>query len=340
MTEPSKRPGLALAMDPARTRHVLAGADLSRLEAACRVLDAEPLADFTTPRAAEILGDAEILVTGWGCPPIDGRILRLAPRLRLIGHAAGTVKFLVGPEVFAAGIAVTHAAAANALPVAEFTLAAILFANKRVLQFRELFRRERAANANAALASRPIGNFRKTVGIIGASLIGRRVIELLRPFAFELLLCDPFVTAEAAAALGARLVPLPELMRGADVVSLHAPALPSTRHMIDAGMLALLRDGATFINTARGSLVDHAALEALLLTGRIDAVLDVTEPEPMPADSPLYDLPNVLLTPHVAGALGLERQRLGTLIADEVERFARGEPLRYRVDPALLDRSA
>ncbi len=340
MPEPSPRPGLAFAMDPARTAHVLAGPDRERLAERCRVLDPAPMLELASARSARILADTEILVTSWGCPPIDGRILRLAPRLRLIGHAAGTVKFLVGPEVFAAGIAVTHAAAANALPVAEFTLAAILFANKRVLQFRELFRRERAANANAALASRPIGNFRKTVGIIGASLIGRRVIELLRPFAFELLLYDPFVTAEEAAALGTRLVPLSELMRGSDIVSLHAPALPSTRHMLDAGMLALLRDGATFINTARGSLVDHAALEAELLTGRIDAVLDVTEPEPLPADSRLYDLPNVLLTPHVAGALGVERQRLGALIADEVERFVRGEPLRYRVDPALLDRSA
>ncbi len=340
MTEPSKRPGLALAMDPARTRHVLAGADLSRLEAACRVLDAEPLADFTTPRAAEILGDAEILVTGWGCPAIDGRVLALAPRLRLIGHAAGTVKFLITPAVFAAGIAVTQAAAANALPVAEFTLAAILFANKRVLQFRDLYRRQRSAEANATLAGRPIGNFQKTVGIIGASLIGRRVIELLRPFAFELLLSDPFLRPEEAAGLGVRLVSLPELMHGSDVVSLHAPALPSTRHMIDAAMLALLRDGTTFINTARGSLVDHAALETELLTGRIDAVIDVTDPEPLPPDSRLYDLPNVLLTPHVAGALGLERQRLGALVADEVERFVRGEPLRYRVDPAMLDRSA
>ena len=110
--------------------------------------------------------------------------------------------------------------------------------------------------------------------------------------------------------------------------------------MIDAAMLALLRDGTTLINTARGSLIDQAALEAELLTGRIDAVIDVTDPEPLPPDSRLYELPNLFLTPHVAGALGLERQRLGTLITDEIERFVRGEPLRYRVDPALLDRSA
>ena len=296
--------------------------------------------EFGSPRAAELLEAADILVTSWGCPPITAQTLRLAPRLKLIGHAAGTVKFLIAPEVYEAGIAVTQAAAANALPVAEFTLAAILLSNKRVLQARDLYREQRAASANAAFASRPIGNFRKTVGIVGASLIGRRVIELLRPFDFEVLLYDPFVTADEASRLGVRPTGLHELMASSDVVSLHAPALPSTRQMIDGRALALMRDGTTFINTARGSLVDHVALEAELMTGRIDAILDVTEPEPLPPTSKLYDLPNVLLTPHVAGALGLERERLGALIVDEIERFVRGEPLRYQIEPAMLERSA
>jgi phosphoglycerate dehydrogenase-like enzyme len=336
----SELPAVALAMEPAKTHHVLVESDLARLAAFCRVLDTAPLREFGSPRTQELLAEASILITGWGCPRITPQVLRLAPRLRLIGHTGGTVKFLVGPEVFEAGIAVTQAAAANALPVAEFTLAAILFSNKRVLQSRDLYRKERSAAANASLGSRPIGNYAKTIGIIGASLIGRRVIELLRPFAFDVLLYDPFVRADEAARLGVRPAGLHELMRTSDVVSLHVPALPSTRHMIDGRAIALLRDGATFINTSRGGLVDHEALEAELCTGRIDAVLDVTEPEPLPPTSPLYDLPNVLLTPHVAGALGLERQRLGALIVDEVERFVRGEPLLYRIDPVMLDRSA
>jgi phosphoglycerate dehydrogenase-like enzyme len=110
--------------------------------------------------------------------------------------------------------------------------------------------------------------------------------------------------------------------------------------MIDARRLRLMRDGATLINTARGRLVDHAALEAELVTGRINAVIDVTEPEILPRTSPLYDLPNVLLTPHIAGALGIERERLGALIVVELERYVRGEPLQHAIEPRALERIA
>ena len=122
-----------------------------------------------------------------------------------------------------------------------------------------------------------------------------------------------------------------DLLRRSDVVSLHAPALPETHHLLDARRLALLRDGAVLVNTARGALVDGDALRAELVAGRIDAVLDTTDPEILPADSPLYDLPNVFLTPHIAGAMGTETQRMATLALDEIERFARGEPLAHEI---------
>ena len=185
-----------------------------------------------------------------------------------------------------------------------------------------------------------LGNFRKVIGIVGASLIGRRVVELLQPFDFSVLLHDPFLAADEAAALGVELCDLDALMARSDIVSLHAPILPATRHMIEARRLALLRDGATLINTARGWLVDHAALQAELVSGRINAVIDVTEPEVLPAGSPLYELPNVLLTPHIAGALGGERERLGDAIVAEIERYVHGEPLRHVVTRERLERMA
>jgi phosphoglycerate dehydrogenase-like enzyme len=185
-----------------------------------------------------------------------------------------------------------------------------------------------------------VGNFGKTVGIVGASRIGRRVIELLRPFQLDVLVSDPYLDADAARRLGVDRRELDELLAASDVVSLHAPALPSTRHMIDARRLALLRDGATLINTARGSLVDQDALVAELASGRIDAVLDVTEPEVLPPDSPLYELPNVVLTPHIAGALGVELRRLGDAAIDEIERYAAGEPFAHQVTAGDLDRIA
>jgi phosphoglycerate dehydrogenase-like enzyme len=325
------RPKLAFAYRPALARDVFAPRHLHRLHALCDVIDMSPLQDFSDARAAAILPDISVLVTGWGCPQIDAGVLARAPRLRMIAHAAGTVKSFIAAEVFDAGITVTNAADANAIPVAEFTLAAILFANKNVLGFRELYRRTRDRAHPEEMTGQPVGNWQKTVGIVGLSRIGRRVIGLLRPFDLEVLVHDPYLDPAEAAALGLRNLALDEVIGRADVLSLHAPALASTRHMIDARRLALLRDGATLINTARGSLVDQAALTRELLSGRISAVIDVTDPEVLPADSPLYELPNVLLTPHIAGAVGRERERLGGMAVAEVERFLKGEPLAHRV---------
>ena len=174
----------------------------------------------------------------------------------------------------------------------------------------------------------------------GLRVVGFRVIELLRPFDLRVLLYDPFVTAAEAARLGVEPVGLDELCARADVVSVHAPQLPETHHMISARELSLMRTGSTLINTARGSLIDEAALLREVVPGRLHAVLDVTDPELPPADSPLYELPNVLLTPHVAGSLGNELHRMTDHSLDELERYARGRPFADPVHPAALNRSA
>lgn len=330
------RPKLAFAYRPALARDVFAPEHLQRLHALCDVVDVAPIQDFNDPRAATLLSGVSVLVTGWGCPKIDAGVLARAPQLRMIAHAAGTVKTFIASEIFDAGIVVTNAAAANAIPVAEFTLSAILFANKNVFGFRELYRQRRDRTHPEQLTDEQVGNWHKTVGIVGLSRIGRRVIELLRPFDLSVLVHDPYLSQAEAAALGLRNLPLDEVIGRADVLSLHAPALDSTRHMIDARRLALLRNGATLINTARGSLVDQEALTRELVSGRISAVIDVTEPEVLPATSPLYDLPNVLLTPHIAGAVGRERERLGEMAVAEVERFLKGLPLAHQVSADTL----
>jgi phosphoglycerate dehydrogenase-like enzyme len=185
-----------------------------------------------------------------------------------------------------------------------------------------------------------IGNYRRTVGIVGAYRIGRRVIELLRPFDLEVVVADPYLDQVGADELGVQLVELDDLLRASHIVSLHAPALPSTRHLSNRRRRGLIRDGATFINTARGVLVDQAALTDELITGRIGAILDVTDPWVLPADSPLYTLSNVVLTPHMAGALGVELRRIGTHAIDELARYAAGQPFRTPVTPADLDHAA
>ncbi|AHG47545.1 2-hydroxyacid dehydrogenase [Rhizobium leguminosarum bv. trifolii CB782] len=334
------RPAIVLAMEPSRTEHVLPDEILGRLDTIGRLLDPEPLQRLDDARARLLLSEAEILITGWGAPYVGPEIPAAAPRLRLVVHAAGTVKGIIDDAIFAAGIAVSHSAEANAVPVAEFTLAAILFAGKRAFRFRDLYVGDRNRDRTYPMQRQAIGNYGRTLGIVGASRIGRRVIELLKPFAYRLLLFDPMLDAADAAALGAEKVDLDELMRRADIVSLHAPSLRSTQHMIDARRLSLMKDGATLINTARGILIDEAALLSELKTGRFEAIIDVTEPEIPEPDSPFYDLPNVFLTPHVAGAIGLERARLGAMAADEVERFAAGRPLLYQIRRENLENIA
>ena len=291
------------------------------------------VADLVEPdRAAE----ADVVLGHWGCPPLDGAALATLPRLRRFAYAAGTVREVVTPALWARGITVTSAAAANAVPVAEYALAAILFANKGVFASRERLR----GTDLRVRRPRPLGNLGKRVGLVGASLVGRRVIELLAPFDLEVAVTDPYLSAEEADRLGVTKVELDELFATSTVVSIHAPDLPSTRHLVGAAQLALLPDGATLINTARPALVDQAALEAEVSTGRISAVLDVTDPEPLPPGHPLLALPNVFVTPHVAGALGSELQRLADLAITEVERYAAGLPPLHPVVEADLERIA
>ncbi|NEI70725.1 hydroxyacid dehydrogenase [Rhizobium lusitanum] len=327
----SGRPAIAFAMQPSRTRHVLPEALVRRLDTIGHVLDRAPMQRFDDDRAGKLLAETEILVTGWGSPTIDAAALALAPHLKLVVHAAGTVKGLLDDSLFDRGILVSHAAQANARPVAEFTLAAIVFAGKKVFQFRERYVADRNRKRTIPMQAEAIGNYHRTVGIIGASRIGRLVIELLAPFDYRILLYDPMVSDAEAARLGAEKTELDALMASADIVSLHAPSLPATRHMIDAHRLSLMKEGATFINTARGALVDEAALLAVLKTGRIDAIIDVTDPEVPEAASAFYDLPNVFLTPHIAGAVGLERTRLGEMAVDEAIRFIEGKPLLHEI---------
>lgn len=294
--------------------------------------------DFADPRVRDMLAGTEILVTGWGCPAVDEAVLDAAPKLRAILHSAGSVKGFTTPAVWERGITVSSAAAANALPVAEYTLAMILLAGKDVLVSRERLRTERVHPGWEIVPG--IGNHGRRVGIIGASRIGRRLIALLRPFDLRPGLTDPYVDEAGAAALGVPLLPLDDLLRTSDIVTVHAPDTPETHHLIGRRELALMPDGGVLINTARGALVDHDALVDELRAGRLSAILDVTDPEPLPADSPLLDLPNAFVTPHLAGSQGNEVARLGLAVTEEAERLGAGRPLAHAIDGDVLERTA
>ncbi len=316
-----------LAMNDRTLGRVLTPELWQRLEAV-----AEVLPERATTGAFPALDRVEVLFTGWGCPPITPGIADRAPRLRAIVHSAGSVKTFLDRSVLVRGITVTSAVVANAIPVAEYTVAAIVLAGKRAFRYAAEYRRDRRPPEVGAL-----GNYRTTVGLLGASRIGRMVAERLRAFDVEVLLSDPYLTDVPD---GVRRCELDELFEHSDVLSIHAPLLPETTGLVDARLLGKLHDGAVLINTARGRIVDPIALERECVSGRIDAILDVTEPEPLPPDSPLLDLPNVMVTPHLAGAIGNEVARLGALAVGELERYAAGLDFEHAIDAKDWDRLA
>ncbi|AXK35263.1 hydroxyacid dehydrogenase [Streptomyces armeniacus] len=332
----TRRPRAVLAMAPEVADTVLAPPSLAALAEHCDLVPPPALDDFGTERARAALADAELLVTGWGCPPVDAAVLAAAPRLRAIVHAAGSVRGHVTEACWERGIEVSSAAAANALPVAEYTVAMIVLTGKRVLERAEAFRAERRREDWLRVGP-DVGNYGRTVGILSASLIGRRVIELLRPYDMEVLLHDPYVSAEEASALGVRAVGLAELFAHSDTVSVHTPLLPATRGLVTRELLASMRPDATFINTARGAVVDQGALTDLLRQGRVRAVLDVTDPDTLPPGDPLWDCGNVLITPHLAGSQGNEWRRLAELAVSEAARWAAGDGFAHPVRRERLE---
>ena len=334
------RPTVLLAMRPSLVDAILPPELLTRLSATADVDPDIVLTDFEACDPT-VLAAADVLLTSWEAPAIDERALERMPRLRAVIHAAGSVKHHVEPAVWEHGITVSSAAEVNALPVAQYTLAAILLGGKRAFS-------KAAEYAHGGFAADPadlrFGNDDRTVGIIGASRVGRLVLPLLAEHGFRLLVNDPTLDSEQIRALvpGYPVEPasLDDMMTACDVISLHAPELPETWHLIDEEMLSRMRDGALLVNTSRGSLVDTEALIRHCESGRIDAILDVTEPEPLPAGHPLFQLPNVLITPHLAGSLGTELRRFGEFAVRQVERFASGQPLQGEIVSSELSRIA
>lgn len=296
---------------PASLAEHLFGPDLAALDDfASSVTSGE---GWTSPELLVALRDADCLITGWGVPEIPVGLLAQSPRLRAVVHAGGAVPESLLTEAARVGLVVRDVGLANAVPVAEFAVAMILLAGKEVFTASRLYR-SRQAFIDREVAFPDAGNFGRVVGIVGASRIGRLVIEKLRGTDVRVLVVDPFLDPDGAAALGAELVSLSELCVRSDIVSLHAPELPQTRGMLGRTELALLRDGATVVNTARGSLIDQEALVEELRRGRLRAILDVTEPDVLPPDHPLFGLDGVFLTPHVAGSMGNELRRMGAAV--------------------------
>lgn len=290
--------------------------------------------DLTPDELAELLPGAEAVITSWGTPVLTPELLEAADSLRIVGHAAGSVKKLMPAAGYERGIVVLSGAAVIADAVAEFTLWAMLSGQRNLLRYGALMKQERGWKT----PNEDFGHclYGKRVGIVSASMVGRRVIKLLAPFGCDIAVYDPYLSDAESREMGVRRVALEPLFAESDIVSIHAPSTPETKQMIGAAHFQAMRDGALLINTARTWVIDAAALLAELRRGRIRAFLDVFDQEPLPPDDPLRDLDNVFLTPHISGHTIETRLRLVEAIAEDMARFFAGEPPRLAVPPERL----
>ncbi len=284
----------------------------------------------------DFVKDADYIITSWGSPRIEKDILDVCPNLVAVMHAAGTPKPVISDELIAKKIRVTYSAVALGEGVAETALTMAISAIKGLFILPQ-----HTANGEWMDCKTLARDFYDiTVGVISAGFVGSHMIKLLQNFNVDVLLYDPYVSEERAAAMGAKKVELNELLSVSDVVTIHAPSIPATDNMLNASNLPLIKDGAVLINTARGSIIDEPALIEELKKNRFFACIDVTNPEPPAEDNELRKLPNVALTPHIAGAIANGQKRIAKHICEELTRCENGERMRTELDPEKLSTMA
>ncbi len=318
-----------LCNSPDNMRRVYDTTAVSRLRAICS-LDERI---YTAAELDAIPTDTEIVFSTWGMPNLtEAQIAQHLPRLQCVFYAAGSVQAFARPFL-ARGVRVFSAWAANAVPVAEYTVAQILLANKGFFaQARDMKIHQFAPRSTAYL-----GNYAQSVGLIGCGMIGSLVAQMLKSYALDVYVYDPYLSPEKAAALGVTPCALDEIFKRCAVVSNHLPNNAETRGMLTYAQFSRMRPYAAFLNTGRGAqVVESDLIRVLGERPDLIAILDVTDPEPPVQGSPLYSLPNCILTPHIAGSLGQEVWRMSAYMADEFALYQSGESTRYEVTAQML----
>lgn len=316
---------------PPDTFEMIYGPECAReLTRLCDYRDSPTELDWANPGSLpEWLAEVEVLFTGWHSRRLDVELLARMPKLRAVFHGGGTIRALVSEAFWERGIRISTAASANAIPVAEFASAMILLALKRAWV---LGRDYTATRKFASTHPEVPGACGSVVGLVSLGHIGRLVRERLRAFEVKVVAYDPYLPPQAFERLEVEPVSLPELMRRSDVISLHTPLNEQTRGLIGRELLTRMKRGSSLVNTSRGGVIDEGALgDFLRARPDVQALLDVTDPMPARTDSPLFELPNVFLTPHIAGSLGPECRRMGRLMLAEFERYLRSQPLQHAV---------
>ena len=290
--------------------------------------------------SADKFSETEFVFSTWGMPIFsEEEIKKYLPNLKCVFYGAGTVQSFARPFLDC-GVKVFSAWAANAVPVAEFTVAQIILSNKGYFLTNRLYH----SNGNKAAKdafNKCNGNYGETVGIIGAGMIGKLVIQMLKQYRLKALVFDPFLSDEKAKELGVEKCELPELFESAFVVSNHLANNEQTKGMLNYDLFHRMRENAVFINTGRGAqVVEDDLVRVLQERPDITALLDVTCPEPPVEEHKFYTLPNCLLTPHIAGSAGDEVSRMGEYMLEECGKYLIGEPCKYEVTHKMLETMA
>ena len=287
--------------------------------------------------APEKFKDVEIIFSTWGMPGFtEQEIKEFLPSLKCVFYAAGSVQYFARPFLLCK-VKVFSAWAANAVPVAEYTVSQIILSGKDFFRQSRLLSQKRFDEA-ATRRGAHTGNFGKKVGLIGCGMVGSLVAEMLKRYDLTVLAYDPFLPEDKAKRLNVTLCPLDELFSSCSVVSNHLANNESTRKMLKYEHFISMPRYAAFINTGRGAQVVEADLvRALTERDDLTALLDVTDPEPPPPDHPFYTLENCFLSPHIAGSAGGEVVRMALYMADEFNRYLNNEKCPYEVTLKMLE---
>ena len=254
---------------------------------------------LTAEEVAARIGDCDTYITAWGSPRLDQTILDAAPRLRLLTHLCGTVVPFVSDEMWERDIRVLSGNRFFAESVAEGTLAYMLAALRDIPAYSHRLHDERKWKKSTDLNQGLAG---KRIGIVSYGAIARHLVRILSVFRVKLYVYDITpLPEEDVARYHLTQASLEEIFSDCDIITVHTPLFDATHHLIGRELLSRIREGALFLNTSRGAVIDQKALEEELATGRFRAVLDVYEQEPPPQDCPLFDLPHVLMMPHMGG---------------------------------------
>jgi len=325
-----------LIMDRNQLNNIYGEEEISRIKELTELIHS-PMTAAEAVENTEQLKTVEIIFSGWGMTALNPEFLKKASSLEAVFYGAGSVKNLVSPAMFDRGIVITSSWKANAVPVAEFTFAQIILNLKKTYQFMKTLQKSRDWDCRDKSSLVVPGCYGSTVGLVSLGMIGSLVLKFLKTLDVRIQVFDINLTSEAAEKMGVERCSLEQLFTNSDVISLHTAYLPETRGMINGKLIRSMKQGATLINTARGGLIREAEMiQVLRDRPDLSAVLDVTFPEPPRDDSLLFELPNIYLTPHIAGSFRMECRRMGQLAINEARCWLNNEPLRHRVSPEML----